>query len=132
MSSLLSIRDGIVTYHNNLNKKLECLRWLAFCPPDVRKVKSQAQSAINERICAPGRCFLRPLFKWDPSRPFQAQAGLSTNHDVCADVELTSILAETTQWSRVRVPGLAHQSSRHYLHERTKRYLKGLGDDFLP
>lgn len=105
---------------------------MALCPLDVRKVRSQAKSAINERIYAPGRCFLRPLFKWDPSRLFQAQAGFSTNHDVCADVELTSILAETTQWSRVRVPGLAHQSSRRYLHERTKSYLKGVGDDFLP
>lgn len=105
---------------------------MALCPPDVRKVKYQAKFAINEWICDPGRCFPRPLFKWYSSGLFQAQAGLSTNHDVCADVELSSILAETTQGSRVRVSALAHQPYRHCLHERTKCYLEGVGDDFLP
>lgn len=105
---------------------------MAFCPPSLRQVGSQAKPAINERTCAPDRCFFRPLLKWGSSRLFQAQAGLSTNHDDCADVELSWILAETSQRSRVRIPALAHQPSRHCSHERVIHHLEGEVMFFLP
>lgn len=129
MSWLLSICDRTVTYHNQFNKELEIVE-MALCPRSLRQVESQAKSAINERTCAPDRCFLRPLLELGSSRLFQAQAGIPNNHDR-ADNELSWILlAESAQRSRARVPTLAHQPSGHCSHERATHHLEGSGDIF--